>query len=77
MITHYLRVMDEPEERVDEVADAALVALAHMVDDVATVEDLHAYRAWVARLRLTGSSEDSLFASITVMKDLSKKLGVE
>jgi hypothetical protein len=63
--------------RVDASDEAAVVAFGHHVDGVATLDDLCAYRAWIARHRLEGVSEGELQSSVAVANDMAAKLGVE
>jgi hypothetical protein len=60
----------------DPLVAAAAIAFGHIVDEVATVEDLEAYRAWIVSLRLDGWSEDEVATSVAVADHLAAKLGV-
>jgi hypothetical protein len=60
----------------DPLAQAAAIAFGHIVDDLATVADLEAYRAWIVSLRLDGWTEDELASSVAVAEHLAAKLGV-
>ena len=60
----------------DPLAAAAAVAFGHIVDEVATVEDLEAYRAWIVSLRLDGWAEHDVATSVDVANHLARKLGL-
>jgi hypothetical protein len=81
MIQHYLDQMEEEADdrihlKVGAMDEAAVTAFAHHVDGVATLADLCAYRAWIARHRLEGVSEHELRTSVAVADDMAKSLGV-
>jgi hypothetical protein len=81
MIDHYLAEMDSMEDlrtlpATHELDQGAVMAFAHMVDNVATVADLEAYRAWISYHRLTGMSEYDLKGALAVANDTARKLGV-
>jgi hypothetical protein len=67
---------DDPAFELDTLGRAAAIAFGHMVDEVATVEDLEAYRAWIVSLRLDGWTDDELATSVSVADFLAAKLGV-
>jgi hypothetical protein len=82
MVDHYIvemkaaeaggEIYDEP----DALDTAAVWAFSRYVDGMATVEDLHAYRAWITRHRMTGIAEADLKTSVAVADALARKLGV-
>jgi hypothetical protein len=79
MVDHYVVEMKAAEdwyEAADPLGEAAVMAFAHHVDGVATVEDLNAYRAWITRHRLGGISEADLKSSVAVANHMARKLGV-
>jgi hypothetical protein len=61
---------------VEQMAYAAATAFAHMVDNIATLEDLNAYRAWMSYCRLTHMSDAELAGARAVAADCARKLGV-
>ena len=68
--------IDTDAFELDPLATAAAIAFGHIVDEVATVEDLEAYRAWIVSLRLDGWTEDEVATSVDVANHLARKLGV-
>jgi hypothetical protein len=82
MVDHYIIEMKTAEGR-GEVYDqpntldeGAVLAFAHHVDGVATIEDLTVYRAWITRHRLEGISERDLKSSVAVADHMARMLGV-
>lgn len=79
MIDHFLNELDrvdEPETP-DTIAQGAVMALSRIVDETATLNDLHAYRTWLTKLRIVdGYSEADLSSGVAVAGTLARKLGV-
>lgn len=78
MIDHYLEDhQDEPQvDPEDALAQAALVAFGHVVDECATHADLLTLRAWAVELRMTGMTEREVASLAAVADNLARTLGV-
>ena len=81
MIRHYIEELDEmPCPAIvdtDDMSYAAARAFAAMVDEVATVEDLAAYRTWMTYCRMRGDPEHTLIGAVSVSEHWAERLGVE
>jgi hypothetical protein len=74
----YLDATPDPAEvSYDDIGDRAMRAFAAMVDNVATVQDLADYRAWIVVQRMEGVDENSLRSSVAVATATAMSLGVE
>jgi hypothetical protein len=76
-IDMYLADLEPPKLEVEEALfSRAIIAFAHMVDGVATITDLTAYRAWMTYCRMTGSPDAALAGARAVASDCALRLGV-
>lgn len=72
-----LEAMEPIVDHVDTMAFAAAHAFGRMVDEVATVEDLAAYRTWMTYCRMRGDPEHTLVGAVNVAAQWAERLGVE
>jgi hypothetical protein len=72
-----LQLPDEtPDDEDDPLGARAVMALARMIDNRATLEDLRNYRAWLTKLRLEGWPEEALRTGTLIVDQMAEQLGV-
>jgi hypothetical protein len=59
----------------DKLSDRAMFALISLIDETATLEDMHAWMSWLVFRRLQGEDEAVLRSGYNVLDAFHDKLG--